>query len=54
MKIKVDSKICIQDISKEILEYCNKELFFPNPKIQRMQAMGFWTRKFAKKHKALY
>ena len=54
MKLMINSKIHIQDISKEVLEYCNKELFFINPKIQRMQAMGFWTRKFAKKYKTLY
>ena len=51
MKLMIDSKIYIQDINKEILEYCNKELYFPNPKIQRMKAMGFWTRKFTKKYK---
>lgn len=54
MKLMIDSKITISKISKEVLEYCNKELFFPNPQIQRMKAMGFWTRKFAKKHKTLY
>ena len=43
MQIKVDSKILIQDISKEILEYCNKQLFFPNPDVQKKKAMGFWT-----------
>ncbi len=43
MKIKVDSKITISDISKEILEYCKKELCFTNPQIQKMKCMGFWT-----------
>ena len=43
MKIKVDSKITIQDINKKVLEYCNKELFFPNPDVQKKKAMGFWT-----------
>jgi hypothetical protein len=43
MKIKVNSIIEIQDISKEVLEYCNKELNFPNPQLQKMKCMGFWT-----------
>lgn len=43
MKIKIDSKITISNISKEVLEYCNKELCFPNPQVQKMKAMGFWT-----------
>lgn len=43
MKIKVNSIIEIQDISKEVLEYCNKELSFPNPQLQKMKSMGFWT-----------
>lgn len=43
MKIKVDSKITIQNISKEVLEYCNKQLFLPNPDVQKKKAMGFWT-----------
>lgn len=43
MKIKVDSKITIQDINKEVLEYCNKQLFLPNPDVQKKKAMGFWT-----------
>lgn len=43
MKIIVDSKITIQDISKEVLEYCNTQLFFPNPAVQKNKAMGLWT-----------
>lgn len=43
MKIIVSSKILIQNISKEILEYCNTQLFFPNPDVQKKKAMGFWT-----------
>ena len=43
MKIKVDSKITIQDINKDILNYCNTNLFFPNPDVQKKKAMGFWT-----------
>lgn len=43
MKLKVDSKIIILDISKEVLEYCNKELCFTNPQLQKMKSMGFWT-----------
>ena len=54
MKIKVNSKLTISDISKEVLEYCNKELFFPNPQVQKMKYMGFWTRKSSKKYKAIY
>lgn len=54
MKLTIDSKITISYISKELLEYCNKELYFQNPKIQRMKAMGFWTRQFTKKYKTLY
>lgn len=54
MKLMINSKIIISNINKEILEYCNKELYFPNPKIQRMKAMGFWTRQFTKKYKTLY
>lgn len=43
MKLAVDSRIHISDITKEVLEYCHKELFFTNPQLQRMKAMGFWT-----------
>lgn len=43
MKIKVDSKIYIENPSKEIIEYCKKELTIVNPEIQRKQAMGFWA-----------
>lgn len=54
MKLIINSKIHIQDINQKVLEYCNKELFFPNPKVQRMKAMGFWTRKSSEKHKTIY
>jgi superfamily II DNA or RNA helicase len=43
MKIQIDSKITIQDISEEVLAYCNTHLFFPNPDVQKKKAMGFWT-----------
>ena len=43
MKLKIDSKITISDINKDILEYCNKELCFSNPQLQKMKSMGFWT-----------
>lgn len=43
MKIKIDSKIYIQNPSKEIKEFCKNELTIPNPEIQKKKAMGFWT-----------
>lgn len=43
MKINVDSKIEIIEPSKEIIDFCNKELILKNPEIQKKKAMGFYT-----------
>lgn len=51
MKIKINSTIRIQDIDKNILDYCNKELNFSNPQLQKAKAMGFWTGNLQKKIK---
>lgn len=51
MKIKISSTIEIQNINKDTLDYCNKKLNFPNPQLQKMKAMGFWTGNLQKKIK---
>lgn len=43
MKILVNSEIIIEYPTKEIMDYCKRELIIPNPDIQRKKAMGFWT-----------
>lgn len=43
MKIIIDSQIRIKNPSKEIIDFCKKELVIPNPEIQKKKAMGFWT-----------
>lgn len=43
MIITIDSQIKIKNPSKEIIEFCKKELTIPNPEIQKKKAMGFWT-----------
>lgn len=43
MQIKIDSQIKIINPTKDILDYCKKELTIKNPEIQKKQAMGFWT-----------
>lgn len=43
MKIKIDSMIYIENPSKEIKSFIEKELSIPNPEIQKKQYMGFWT-----------
>jgi len=43
MKIIIDSQIHIQFPSKEIVDFCKKELTIKNPEIQKKMAMGFWT-----------
>jgi len=42
MKIILSNIIEIQDPTKEILDYCKKELIFKNPDYIKKQRMGFW------------
>lgn len=48
MKITLTNIIEIQDSTKEILDYCKKELTFNNPDYIKKQRMGFWTGKTPK------
>ena len=48
MKIVLTNIIEIQDPTKEILEYCKKELTFKNPDYIKKQRMGFWVGKTPK------
>ena len=50
MKITLSNIIEIQDPTKEILDYCKKELTFSNPDYIKKQRMGFWV---GKTHKAI-
>lgn len=43
MKIILSNIIEIQEPTKEILDYCKKELTFSNPDYIKKQRMGFWT-----------
>ena len=43
MIITIDSQIKIHNPTKEIIDFCKKELVIPNPEIQKKKAMGFWT-----------
>ena len=45
MKITLSNIIEIQDPTKEILDYCKKELTFNNPDYIKKQRMGFWIGK---------
>lgn len=49
MKIVLSNIIEIQDPTKEVLDYCKKELTFNNPDYIKKQRMGFWTGKTPKK-----
>ena len=48
MKITLSNIIEIQDPTKEILDYCKKELTFSNPDYIKKQRMGFWIGKTPK------
>jgi len=48
MKITLSNIIEIQDPTKEILDYCKKELTFLNPDYIKKQRMGFWIGKTPK------
>ena len=48
MKIVLSNIIEIQDPTKEVLDYCKKELTFNNPDYIKKQRMGFWTGKTPK------
>lgn len=48
MKITLTNIIEIQNPTKEILDYCKKELTFNNPDYIKKQRMGFWTGKTPK------
>lgn len=43
MRILISNIIEIQDPTKEILDYCKKELTFANPDYTKKQRLGFWT-----------
>lgn len=49
MKIILSNIIEIRDPTKEILDYCKKELVFSNPDYIKKQRMGFWTGKTPKR-----
>ena len=48
MKITLTNIIEIKEPTKEILDYCKKELTFSNPDYIKKQRMGFWTGKTPK------
>ena len=48
MQILLSNIIEIQNPTKEILDYCKKELTFSNPDYIKKQRMGFWTGKTPK------
>lgn len=48
MKITLSNIIEIQDPTKEILDYCKRELTFSNPDYIKKQRMGFWVGKTPK------
>ena len=48
MKITITNIIEIQDPTKDILDYCKKELTFANPDYIKKQRMGFWLGKTPK------
>lgn len=48
MKITLSNIIEIQDPTKEVLDYCKKELTFSNPDYIKKQRMGFWVGKTPK------
>lgn len=48
MKIILSNIIEIQEPTKEILDYCKKELTFTNPDYIKKQRMGFWVSKTPK------
>lgn len=48
MKITLSNIIEIQDPTKEVLDYCKKELTFANPDYVKKQRMGFWVGKTPK------
>lgn len=48
MKIVLSNIIEIQDPTKEILDYCKKELTFSNPDYIKKMRMGFWVGKTPK------
>lgn len=49
MKITISNIIRIEEPTKEIIDYCKKELTFNNPDYIKKQRMGFWTGKTPKK-----
>ena len=48
MKVILTNIIEIKEPTKEILDYCKKELTFSNPDYIKKQRMGFWTGKTPK------
>lgn len=48
MKITLTNIIEIKEPTKEILDYCKKQLTFSNPDYIKKQRMGFWTGKTPK------
>ncbi len=44
MKLIVDSEITIIEPSKDVIDYCKRELVIPNPEYAKKLRMGFWTK----------
>ena len=51
MIIIIDSQIKIKKPSKEIIDFCKKELVIPNPEIQKKKAMRILDRQYSKEYK---
>ena len=43
MKIVLTNCIEITDPTKEVIDYCKKELVFKNPELEKKKRMGFWV-----------
>ncbi len=54
MIIIIDSQIKIKNPSKEIIDFCKKELVIPNPEIQKKKAMRFLDRQYSKEYKNVF
>ena len=43
MRISVSNKIYIERATKEVFEWCKKNLEFPNPEYAKKREMGKWV-----------
>lgn len=43
MELSISNKIIITDASKELFDWCKKQLEFPNPEYAKKEKMGLWT-----------